>query len=107
MMHTNRRVSMENGKSKLRLVVEMDELDVQEDILESLGAGNLRRERAMYPIISTNKNLKNFSKRYRDFWKRLISECPKDMLLDDYLLETLLSWLISISLYVILCIHTL
>lgn len=75
------------------------EEEIHEQILKSLDAADVERDRGQYPIISKSKDLKRFRASFLDFWKKLVGQCQRDILYDSYFLETLFLWLIGFSKY--------
>jgi hypothetical protein len=73
------------------------EQETHEQILQSLGAADVERDMGQYPIISRGKDLRRFRGNFLEFWKKLITQCQRDILYDNYLLETLFLWLIGFS----------
>lgn len=82
------------------------EEEVHEQILQSLDAADVERDRGLYPIISKTRDGKRFRANFLDFWKKLVNQCQREILYDSYLLETLFLWLIGFSKYSIILTPT-
>jgi hypothetical protein len=67
--------------------------------MESLGATETDKETSSYPIISKAKELSKFRGNFLEFWKKLIGQCSREILYDNYFLETIFAWLIGLSQY--------
>lgn len=78
---------------------QVEEVEVHEQILKSLDAADVERDRGLYPIIAKSRDMKRFRNNFLDFWKKLVSQCQREILFDSYLVETLFLWLIGFSKY--------
>eukprot|EP01091_Cochliopodium_minus_P005699 TRINITY_DN1559_c0_g1_i2.p1 TRINITY_DN1559_c0_g1~~TRINITY_DN1559_c0_g1_i2.p1 ORF type:complete len:778 (-),score=269.90 TRINITY_DN1559_c0_g1_i2:661-2994(-) len=47
----------------------------------------------IYAITSKAKDMKHFSQNFGEFWDRLITSCGREIIYDDYMSETLISWI--------------
>ncbi|KAL6056220.1 Cohesin subunit SA-2 [Balamuthia mandrillaris] len=66
-------------------------------MLEKISTDKTKRLGGYYPILSRGKGMSKFKANFLDFWDKLILKCEREILYDEVMIQTVLSWTIAIA----------